>query len=212
MDERFTAIWERALNYLEIKPRTVREMEEYLEKKDYRRDGIHAVILKLEEYDYLNDDHYIESYCFSNAMGKKHGRRRVFQDLKRRGIDEEKLSRLSTLIPEEDEIEFCQEHFERAVKKSEGEPYRIRIRKASDYLMRRGFSREAIAHALSTLDEESCPIDRTRFEKHLNHYVKLHKRKATTQRERKSKVIQSMLTRGYPYEMVREAVEERDDI
>lgn len=196
-----------ALNYLSFKARTEQEIFDHLEKKGFVPRLQHAAVKKLRQYHYVDDEKYLEDYCYQNARGKGFSRRRVYQELSRRGISEELLERLEELIPPEDEIFFCERAYEKVLKKTEGEPYRKRVQKISDYLARRQFDREVITGCLNQLDEKDCPVDEKRFEKHLDHYQKLYARKGLKGRELKSRIIQGMLGRGYPYEMVKNRIE-----
>lgn len=196
-----------ALSYLSFKARTEQEVFDHLEKKGFVPRLQQAAVKKLRQYHYVDDEKYLEDYCYQNAMGKGFSRKRVRQELSRRGLSEELLARLEELIPPEDEHLFCERAYEKVLKKTEGEPYRRRLQKISDYLMRRQFDREEIAHFVNRLDERDCPVDEKRFEKHLEHYRKLYARKGLKGRELRSRMTQALLGRGYPYEMVKSHLE-----
>ncbi|MGI6108845.1 MAG: regulatory protein RecX [Eubacteriaceae bacterium] len=199
-------MFDQALNYLSFRARTEQEIRSYFEKKKYCEDAISAVIEKLKEYHYLDDTEYVRQYCDVNAFGKRLGRNRVRQDLARRGISDTLLSALSQLIPDEDEQEFCRVHFEKAMQKTEGEPYRRRLPKIQSYLLRRGFGNETVSALLREITEEDCPVDERQFTRHFEHYLTLYSRKGFTGREFQAKVIKAMLSRGYNYDTVREAL------
>lgn len=197
-----------ALNYLSFKARTEQEVLDHLEKKGFVPRLQQAAVKKLRQYHYVDDEKYLEDYCYQNAMGKGFSRKRVRQELSRRGLSEDLLARLEELIPPEDERLFCERAYEKVLKKTEGEPYRRRLQKISDYLMRRQFDREEITHCVNRLDEQDCPVDEKRFEKHLEHYRKLYARKGLRGRELRSRMTQALLGRGYPYELVKSRIEE----
>ncbi len=200
-------MFDKALNYLSFKARTEHELREYFEKKKYAQDSIDKVIDKLAEYHYIDDSGYVRQYCETNAFGKRQGRAKLRQDLIRRGISEELLEQILIYVPDEDEAEFARAHFQKAMTKTEGEPYRRRLPRIQNYLFRRGFSGETVSALLREVSEEDCPVDEEKFAKHFDHYLSMYTRKGMAGRELEAKVMRAMLSRGYQFDQVREALE-----
>lgn len=88
--------FDKALGYIGKSPRTKKEIESYLIKKEYPIFAINAVVEKLSDYGYLNDEGYVDAYlqCYSKSRGIK----RLKADLMQKGVDkaliEEKLALL----------------------------------------------------------------------------------------------------------------------
>lgn len=198
------------LNYLSYCARTEKEIRDYLKKKEIRKDIREEVIKKLKYYNYINDENYLNTYVELNKLNNKYSKKRVFYTLKNKGISEELLANLEDLISPEDEEEFCEKHFKLVEKRTEGLPYKKRVNKISNYLLRRGFEYSLVQHFTHKIEKNDF-VEEEEFNKHFNHYLKLYSRKKIDKKEAKNKLIKAMLNRGYSYEMITTALEEISD-
>ncbi len=83
----YEGAWKKALKYLALRPRTSKQVEEYLLKKGYEHSEIIDVIERLIAVKYLNDDRFAEGFVRARAEHKFHGPYRLRRDLISRGID-----------------------------------------------------------------------------------------------------------------------------
>lgn len=205
------SIFDTALNYLSYRSRTEKEVRDYLIKKNFRRDLIPETIDKLKKYNYLNDKEYTLRAIESNAFGKRLSKENLKRYLKQKGISDENLEFVENGIQIEDEIEYCKYHFNKALKRTEGTPYKKRYPKIISYLQRRGFKRD---HYQSLLYEipKTEEVNQLDFEKHLKHYIKLYSRKGLEGFELKNKIIKGMLSRGYAYDEVKEFLDDYENL
>ncbi len=152
--------FDRAVNLLTYKPRSVKELRERLLEKIWTNEEIvDSVIEKLKEYNYLNDEEFAAGFAASKIRQKNFGKRRLEQDLYRRKLDNETIQKaIETAFEEvpEDEV------IDRAIAK------RLRIKgipKTDNdkknffgYLMRQGFNYDLIRDKMNELpkadDEE----------------------------------------------------------
>ena len=74
----------KAINYINQKLRTKREIEKKL--KDYNKDIVKEVIIKLEEQKYLNDDMYIKSYINDQINLTLKGPKKIIYELNKLGF------------------------------------------------------------------------------------------------------------------------------
>ncbi len=74
-----------ALKKLSTNDRTITELKKYLFQKDFPEDEIERVISDFILYGYLDDYRYCTGY-FRYAFGKGRGKKRVFIELKQRGV------------------------------------------------------------------------------------------------------------------------------
>ena len=74
---------ERALYYLNIKPRTRKQVERYLKEKGFSEDEILPVLKELEEYSYIDDLSYSIMY-FELGFEKGRGKLRIKRELAER--------------------------------------------------------------------------------------------------------------------------------
>ena len=138
--------FDRAVNLLTYKPRSIAELRERLLEKPWTNEEIvDRVIEKLKEYNYLNDEEFATNLAASKIRSKAYGKRRLTQDLRRKKLDsetiEKALENAFEETPEEDVID-------RAIAK------RLRIKGIPEtpndkrnffgYLMRQGFDYDLI--------------------------------------------------------------------
>jgi regulatory protein len=145
--------FDRAVNLLTYKPRSIEELRtRLLEKVWTNAEIVDEVIEKLKEYNYLNDEQYATSFASSKIRQKAFGKRRLQQDLRRKKLDnetiEKALENAFEEYPEEDVID-------RAVAKRlriKGIPETINEKKNFfGYLMRQGFDYDLIRQKMDEL-------------------------------------------------------------
>src|SRR5262245_27674469 len=98
--------FDRAVNLLTYKPRSINELRERLLEKDWTTSEIvEGVIEKLREYNYLNDETFARNYAASKLRQKPVGRRVLKQRLTAKKLDkstiDETLEKTFEETPEE---------------------------------------------------------------------------------------------------------------
>jgi SOS response regulatory protein OraA/RecX len=82
--------FDRAVNLLAFKPRSVKELRERLLEKTWTNEEIvDAVLEKLKEYNYLNDEQFAKDFAASKLRGKPMGKRVLQQKLAMKKLDKE---------------------------------------------------------------------------------------------------------------------------
>jgi regulatory protein len=146
-EELHQRIFDRAVNLLAYRPRSVGELRERLLEKDWVDERIvDDVIEKLREYNYLNDKDFAQNFATSQIRQKPIGKRILRQKLAQKKLDagtiDETLKRLFDEVSEEELIA-------RAVQKRlrlKGVPRtREETKKFYDYLLRQGFSHDLVS-------------------------------------------------------------------
>ena len=142
--------FERAVGYISNAPRAKREIERYLRDKGYESDVIADVMRRLEDYGYINDYAYAQSYIKSKS--KKYGSFRIISELKRKGISDDIIGEL--LDDDESDAE-TEGAIASALKyiKSHGN---ADVRKLKRFLAGRGFSWDSINSATDRLEKEGA--------------------------------------------------------
>src|SRR5437764_5904376 len=158
--------FQRAVKLLAAKPRSVAELRERLLEKEWTNGEIvEAVLAKLGEYGYLNDERFAFGYASYKVRQKPVGRQRLQRDLQLKKVDRETADEAIKLVFEETPEE---ELIDRAIEKRtrlRGRPQtRAEVKSLFDHLLRQGFSYELVAgkvRAISTtdIDEEDAPVD-----------------------------------------------------
>lgn len=150
----------RAVRLLAAKPRSIGELRKRLLEKLWTNDEIvDAVIERLKEYEYLDDQKYAVSLALSKLRQKPQGKRRLEQTLSQKELDRETISdALETAfekMPEEDLIDTA---IEKRIRIKGIPETREDKKKFYDHLLRQGFNFDLIRTKLlelPTSDEKS---------------------------------------------------------
>ena len=131
----------RAFRLLAAKPRSVAELRERLMEKNWTNlEIVNAVIEKLEDYKYLDDQKYASDLAVSKLRQKPQGKRKLQQSLSQKKLSKETVDEAITTafekLPEDDLID-------QAIAKRlriKGKPKtREDMKKFYDHLLRQGF-------------------------------------------------------------------------
>ena len=141
----------RAVKLLAAKPRSIRELRERLLEKLWTDETIvDAVIEKLKEYKYLDDEQYAHDLAVSNLRQRPQGKRRLQQTMSRKKLDKEvvdhAIAEAFETMPEEGLIEQAIAKRLRLKGKPES---REDTKKFYDHLLRQGFGYDLIRQKLT---------------------------------------------------------------
>jgi regulatory protein len=145
-----TKTFDRAVNLLAFKQRSVAELRERLLEKDWTTAAIvDEVIEKLKYYGYLNDEYFAKTFAASQIRQKPVGKRVLKQKLTMKKLDKETVDEaLEKALEETPEEEII----ERAIAKRlrlKGKPEnREDAKKFYDYLLRQGFSYDLVSNKM----------------------------------------------------------------
>lgn len=151
----------RAVKLLAAKPRSVAELRERLLEKQWTNEAVvEAVILKLGEYGYLNDERFAYGYASYKVRQKPVGRQRLQRDLHMKKVDretaDEAIKQVFAETPEE-------ELLDRAIEKRtrlRGQPRtRAEVKSLYDHLLRAGFSYELVARKVRAASDANLDED-----------------------------------------------------
>ncbi len=153
--------FDRAVNLLTFKPRSVEELRIRLLEKVWTNEEIVAIVIeKLKEYNYLNDAQFAISFANSKLRGKAIGKRRLEQDLRKKKLDSETIENALDAAFEENPEE---EMIDLAIEK------RLRIKGAPGnhnqrqnffgYLVRLGFGYDLIQEKMRELPKPEMKQD-----------------------------------------------------
>jgi regulatory protein len=153
--------FQRAVKLLAAKPRSVAELRERLLEKEWTNGEIvEAVLAKLSEYGYLNDERFAFGYASYRVRQKPMGRQRLKRDLQLKKVDRATADEALRLVFEETPEE---ELIDRAIEKRtrlRGLPRtRAEIKSLIDHLLRQGFSYELVAGKVRAISAASIDED-----------------------------------------------------
>lgn len=146
-----------AYHYLSYRARTGKEMETYLKKKaeKYRfsSDSVETAFTTLLEQGYINDLSFIESFIYSRSQNKPKGEYALMSELKQKGISRELIENYFENNPI-DEQGLAYRALHKIWYRISSLPKLVRIKKAADFLGRRGFQYDTIKKTIEELDHE----------------------------------------------------------
>ena len=151
----------RAIKLLAAKPRAVRELRERLLEKLWTDAAIvDAVIEKLKEYKYLDDEQFARDLAVSKLRQRPQGKRRLQQTMSQKKLDksvvDEAIAEAFEKLPEADLIDAAIEKRLRLKGKPET---REDLKKFYDHLLRQGFSYDLIREKIGATQKAVFGID-----------------------------------------------------
>ncbi|MCX8008750.1 MAG: regulatory protein RecX [Patescibacteria group bacterium] len=159
-NDRYQKLLNLSFRYISVRPRTKQEMLIFLEATSRRhhipQDIVLAVVHRLKELDYINDEKFAALYIRSSLHGKPKGKERIAHELKKRGVSDEIIQRVFQNIKEfhdqESEIAIAKKALGKRGEAYKTLPLLVCKRRIYDFLSRRGFSSSTIA----ALVDEYC--------------------------------------------------------
>ncbi len=142
-----TKTFDRAVNLLAFKPRSVKELRERLLEKAWTNEEIvDAVLEKLKEYNYLNDEQFAKDFAASKLRGKPIGKRVLQQKLAMKKLDKETVAEaVENAYDETPEAEIINQAVHKRLRLKGKPETREDAKKFYDYLLRQGFSYDLVS-------------------------------------------------------------------
>lgn len=125
-----------ALNYLSYRPRSRAEVEAGLRKRDVAKEQIVAVVERLERAGFLDDEAFARYWVENRERFRPRGPRALRYELRNKGIADEIVDRVLTVIDVADSAYRAAENKARQLRHQDRETFH---RKLVAYLARRGF-------------------------------------------------------------------------
>lgn len=149
----------RALNYalflLSKRSYTRHRIEEKLTQKGWTEADRKLVFARLDEWKLLDDFQFAKNFIRSSQLIKPKGRRRLYFELIKKGVDKELIEKaLDEELSEEKEQEGLEEIFAKFSRRNKNLSREKFYNRALGFLMRRGFSydesKKAVLNVLSS--------------------------------------------------------------
>jgi regulatory protein len=150
---------QKAMRFLALRPRSEKEIDQYLKKKGFPEKIIATVVEKLTELNLLDDSEFARMFCRDKLRRRPIGEPVLRQLLKQKGISKPTIDMvLSEFFTRDREHELAfsaalwrRDRLLRSSRKLDEPQMR---RKVYDYLRRRGFSAEAVGKATNKIFTE----------------------------------------------------------
>ena len=139
----------KALDIISFKDNTTYEIENKLYKKGYSDIIISDVIMKLKEYNFLDDNKYAQNYVNNCLMYKKYGKNKIVYMLKQKGIPSNIINNL--IFDNDLEFETAKKLFDKKLLSLDKEDNNKKKEKLYRHLSGKGYSNEIIMKLLKNL-------------------------------------------------------------
>lgn len=158
----FDSLYLRVLKFLNFRPRSEKEIRDYLKEKlrklpEIDSSLIDLIIYKLKQQKFLNDQEFAKMWIRSRTEYKPKGERLIRMELIQKGIGKDMIdaafaaydvSQKGSLNSERSEVDMAVGLLEKRKKKYEGMDKMERFNKAGSMLARRGFDLDDIKAAI----------------------------------------------------------------
>lgn len=141
--------------YLKFRPRTKKEIRDYLnkkiEKRHWPRDLVEKVIKDLEERSLINDKEFVKWFIEQRNLSKPKSRFILKGELLRFGVAKELIDEYFDTNPQPEE-ELALQALQSRWHRFRPLPKKERFEKSASFLTRRGFSFDIIRKVINTLE------------------------------------------------------------
>lgn len=188
--------YNKSLNYIFIKPRTKKEIYDYLDKSELEDFEKNKIVSKLLEYKYLDDIQYVKEFL-ENALAKQMGIRLIRSTLERKGIDKQIINEYLEYYEERDLVPKLTAKFQKIEQSLITYPILKQKLKLTEKMARMGLKTSTIQETLKNI-EFTEDLTNT-FSKDLN--------KIKKQTNDKNKIINKLLRLGYTYDYIKRQID-----
>ena len=189
-ENRWYEAYDMALSYIEVKMRNKNEIIKYLERKMYDRKVIDDVISKLEDLGLVDSKQYISAYINDKVNLSNDGPYKIKNSLIDLGFDENDINDYLYKI----EYKVWSNKLDKIISKKKNimksKSYYMFINKMKTDLYNLGYDKDMIEDKLSHINYESDALNKD-YEKCLKKF-----------KGDKTKMINSLLRKGYSYEEI----------
>lgn len=149
MPTQIQKLLQRVYKLLSIRPRSEKEIRDYLERKKAQKPD--EIIEKLKEQDLVNDERFAREWV--EARKKKKGKIAIKLELSQKGISKEIIEEVLSLVINEEPV--AKDILEKKIRHWKNLSNLEFRRKAIDFLMRRGFEYEVAKQVVENFLQKS---------------------------------------------------------
>ncbi|MDB5179084.1 MAG: recX [Patescibacteria group bacterium] len=137
-----------AVRFLAIRPRSRREVEDYLRRKGAKDSEAGDALSRLEGVGLLNDEEFARSWIANRQLLRPRSRRMLERELASKGVARPAIEAALSEVDSEDELQSLMQVIERKQRL----PQYREVEKLIAYLGRQGYRYELIKKALARLN------------------------------------------------------------
>ena len=146
--------YDRALNMLAFRARSSRELARSLVRKGEEQPDVDWALARLTEQGLLDDEAFARSFARAKVVGGKQSRRRVQQDLARKGVARAVSDEAIDTVFEEEAVDqraIVEEAARKKLRSLAGLDPAVQRRRLYGFLARRGYELDDIRSALDAI-------------------------------------------------------------
>jgi len=147
-ENEFQKALDKTFNFLSFRPRSKKEISDYLSRKKIGDQLGKMIFQKLEDLQMINDLDFTKWWAGQRQTFRPTGKRLLVLELRKKGIAKEIIDRVFESLPEEPEEEQAVKVLSKKERQFKGLPRQAVWKKASGFLLRRGFSYQAVKKAV----------------------------------------------------------------
>ena len=191
---------DKALKYIDYKPRTEKEVIDYLEEHDATPLMIKNIIKRLKSINFIDDDRYARIFIEEEINHQK-GPNAIRHVLYTKGITDDIIDKYLTNYDDDYLFDNALDMGRKTLKTVVGLPLVKQKESVYTRLYRMGYDYSIINRVLAIL--EYSELDFSKLEKD---YLKLKSKE-----EDQNKIIQKLLAKGYNYSDIKKFISEIDE-
>jgi len=153
-ENEFALVFDRVLHFLSFRPRSEKEVLDYLRKKGIGEETQKLVINKLKKLEFLNDKQFASWLLEKRSFDQPRGKHQLKTELLRKGIDKEIVDYLLTQRTEKQELTLAQKLIMKKLPRLANLPPEEKRKKLYSFLINRGFEWEIVKEAVDKLLEK----------------------------------------------------------
>jgi len=204
-------LYEKALVFIDFKMRSISEVKKRLLKEVKDEELINKIIKRLKTNKYLDDTLYVKSYIDEKIDFDLVGPRYIKEKLILKGIHYDLINQYLEKYKDELQYDKIFEIIKNETKFKIKKPYKKAYLAIKQKLVNKGFSFNIIESSLiSNKEEIKMMIDDLPILK--NEISKLLKKYDINIYEQKNKVIKSLLSKGFDYDLIKRNLKEGEFI
>ena len=190
-------LFDKTLKYIDYKPRTEKEVIDYLEEHNATPTNIKNILKKLKEINFIDDDRYARIFIEEEIRHQK-GPNAIKHVLLTKGITEDIINKY--LYEYSDELLFdnALDMANKTLKTVNGLPVSKQKESVYTRLYRMGYDYSIINQVLSVIEYSSLD-----FNKLMKDYLKICEKE-----QDQNKIIQKLLAKGYNYSDIKKLISE----
>lgn len=156
----FGKIYQRAIEYALVRPRSIREVKDYLKRKQQHcassdnstssisSQDIENIIVRLVDKQYLDDKKFAEYYIANRFHKKGISQKRLQLELTKKGVDSVIIAKVFSNAPRDDATEIKKIIAKKRLRYNDDQ-------KLIQYLVRQGFSYELACNSVRETDSQN---------------------------------------------------------